>query len=41
MVPVLLMQFVYKVIWLLAVALPMWETVRSLGLTRAMAIGVS
>ena len=40
MVPLLLMQFVYKGIWLLAVALPMWSVVRSTGLTKAMAVGV-
>jgi hypothetical protein len=40
MVPVLLMQFVYKLIWLLAVALPMWPTMRGAELTRVMLGGV-
>jgi hypothetical protein len=39
MVPLLLMQFVYKIIWLLAVALPQWEHVKALDLTSAMLIG--
>lgn len=40
MVPLLLLQLVYKAVWLAAVALPMWSTVRSTDLTRAMVIGV-
>jgi hypothetical protein len=40
MVPLLLLQLVYKAVWLLAVALPMWSAVRSTDLTRAMVIGV-
>lgn len=40
MLPLLLLQFVYKIIWLLAVALPQWERVQSLGLTNAMLVGV-
>src|SRR5437660_11257825 len=40
MLPLLLMQLVYKIIWLLAVALPMWPAVRSSDLTRAMLVGV-
>ncbi len=40
MVPLLLLQLVYKTIWLTAVALPMWSAVRSTDLTRAMLIGV-
>lgn len=40
MVPLLLMQLVYKTIWLLAVALPMWSAIRSTGLAKAMAVGV-
>jgi hypothetical protein len=39
MVPVLLLQFLYKLIWLAAVALPMWSAVRSTDLGRAMSIG--
>jgi hypothetical protein len=40
MLPLLLTQFVYKVVWLLAVALPQWAAVRSLDLTFAMCLGV-
>jgi len=40
MVPLLLLQFVYKAVWLVAVALPMWSVVRSTDLGHAMAIGV-
>src|ERR1035437_71269 len=40
MVPLLLLQLVYKTVWLVAVALPMWPAVRSTDLTRAMVIGV-
>jgi hypothetical protein len=40
MLPLLLLQLVYKVLWLAAVALPMWSVVRSTDLTRAMVIGV-
>lgn len=40
MIPVLLMQFLYKVIWLLAIALPQWNSVRSLELTNSMLIGL-
>jgi len=40
MVPLLLLQLVYKTIWLLAVALPMWPALRSTDITRAMVIGV-
>jgi hypothetical protein len=40
MLPLLLMQLVYKTIWLLAVALPMWSAVRSTDLTKAMVVGV-
>ena len=39
MVPALLFQFVYKSIWVLAVALPLWSTFRSLELTRVMGYG--
>ena len=40
MVPLLLLQLVYKTVWLAAVALPMWPAIRSIDLTRAMVIGV-
>jgi hypothetical protein len=40
MVPLLLLQLLYKTLWLVAVALPMWSAVRSIDLTRAMVIGV-
>lgn len=40
MLPLLLLQLFYKVVWLLAVALPMWSAVRSTGLAHAMVIGV-
>jgi len=40
MLPLLLLQLLYKCIWLLAVALPMWSAVRSTGLAKAMIIGV-
>ena len=39
MVPVLLLQLLYKLIWLAAVALPTWSAVRSTDLGRAMSIG--
>jgi hypothetical protein len=38
MVPLLLLQLVYKAVWLAAVALPMWSAVWSTDLTRAMVI---
>ena len=40
MVPLLLLQLLYKLIWLAAVALPMWSAIRSTDLGRAMSIGV-
>lgn len=40
MLPLLLLQLFYKVVWLIAVALPMWSEVRSTALTHAMLIGV-
>jgi hypothetical protein len=40
MLPLLLLQFVYKAVWLLAVAFPMWSAVRSTDLGHAMSIGV-
>src|SRR5271154_1460194 len=36
MTPLLLLQMLYKVVWLLAVGLPMWPTVRSTDLAHAM-----
>ena len=39
MVPLLLLQLLYKSIWILAVALPMWSTFRSEELTRVMGLG--
>jgi hypothetical protein len=41
MLPLLLLQLFYKLVWLTAVALPMWSTLRSTDLTRAMVIGVA
>lgn len=40
MIPVLLLQFVYKAVWLLAVAWPQWNAVRSADLTGAMLFGI-
>ncbi|MDH3569196.1 MAG: hypothetical protein OER89_03315 [Gemmatimonadota bacterium] len=40
MVPVLLLQFLYKSIWLLGIAVPNWSTVRSTDLANAMVIGI-
>jgi hypothetical protein len=39
MLPLLLMQLLYKSIWVIAVALPLWSTFRSMELTKAMAYG--
>ena len=39
MVPLLLMQLLYKSIWVIAVALPLWSTFRSTELTKVMAYG--
>ena len=39
MVPLLILQLLYKSIWVLAVALPMWSTFRSMELTRIMGLG--
>lgn len=40
MLPLLLIQFLYKVIWVLAIAVPQWDGVHSLGLTKNMFIGL-
>jgi hypothetical protein len=40
MLPMLLLQFLYKAIWLLAIAVPQWDGVRSLDLTNAMLFGL-
>jgi hypothetical protein len=40
MLPLLLLQLVYKSIWLIAVALPQWDAIRSDEITRAMLYGV-
>ena len=40
MVPLLLLQFLYKSVWLLAVAAPNWPTVRPTDLANAMLIGI-
>lgn len=39
MVPLLLLQMLYKSIWVIAVALPLWSTFRSIELTRIMGMG--
>jgi hypothetical protein len=39
MLPLLLLQLLYKLIWLMAVAFPMWSAVRATDLTKAMVIG--
>ena len=39
MVPLLLLQFTYKLIWLVAIASPNWSDVGSTGLGRAMSTG--
>ena len=39
MVPLLLLQLVYKSIWVFAVALPLWSTFRSIELTKVMGLG--
>ena len=39
MVPLLLVQMLYKSIWVIAVALPLWSTFRSIELTKIMAMG--
>jgi len=36
----LLLQLFYKSVWLIAVALPMWSTLRSTDLNKAMVVGV-
>jgi hypothetical protein len=40
MLPVLLLQLVYKTIWVLAIAIPQWSSVRGAELTNAMTIGI-
>lgn len=40
MLPLLLLQFLYKIIWLVAVALPQWPQFQSAELTRVMLAGV-
>ena len=39
MLPLLLMQLLYKSIWVIAVALPLWSTFCSMELTKVMAYG--
>jgi hypothetical protein len=39
MLPLLLMQLFYKSVWMVAVALPLWSTFRSVELTRVMGFG--
>jgi len=39
MLPLLLLQLLYKSIWVIAVALPLWSAFRSVELTRIMAMG--
>jgi hypothetical protein len=39
MLPLLLFQFLYKSIWIIAIAYPLWSSFRSLELTRIMGYG--
>ena len=39
MLPLLLLQLLYKSIWVIAVALPLWSAFRSIELTRIMGMG--
>ena len=39
MLPLLLLQLLYKSIWVIAVALPLWSTFRSIELTKIMGLG--
>ena len=39
MAPLLLLQMLYKSIWVIAVALPLWSAFRSIELTRIMGMG--
>lgn len=40
MLPLLLLQLLYKLIWLLAIALPQWSEIQSSELTQAMLVGI-
>ncbi len=40
MLPLLLLQLLYKCIWVVAVALPMWPTLRSAAITKSMLIPI-
>lgn len=40
MLPLLFVQLLYKSIWMLAVALPLWSTYRSIDYTQDMLIGI-
>jgi hypothetical protein len=39
MLPLLLLQLLYKSLWVMAVALPLWSAFRSIELTKVMAYG--
>ena len=39
MLPLLLLQLLYKSLWVIAVALPLWSAFRSIELTKVMAYG--
>jgi len=40
MTPLLLLQMFYKAVWIVAVGLPMWSSVRATDLAHAMVIGI-